>query len=140
MPVNPAGSMRRPRHVVTSGQPPVLDPLEVCALLDSVDTSTVAGLRDRALIGLIAYLFARIGAALGITVEGQRPTCGSGLQWRRYSDFLVHAVSRISSNRNWYTDRSLQYGSAPPRRISDIVRGAARPVSPTHSAGQQWGD
>src|SRR5258707_7283260 len=31
--------------------------------------STVVGLRDRALIGLMVYSFARIGAALGMTVE-----------------------------------------------------------------------
>ena len=58
-----------PRHVVTSGQTPVLDPSEARALLDSIDTSTVVGLRDRALIGLMVYSFARIGAALGMTVE-----------------------------------------------------------------------
>ena len=32
-------------------------------------TPTVVGLRDRALIGLMVYSFARIGAALGMTVE-----------------------------------------------------------------------
>jgi len=69
VPVNPATSVRGPRHVVTSGQTPVLDPAEARALLDSVDTSTVIGLRDRALIGLMVYSFARIGAALGMSVE-----------------------------------------------------------------------
>jgi site-specific recombinase XerD len=56
VPVNPAGSVRGPRHVVTSGQTPVLDPAEARALLDSIDTSTHAGLRDRALIGLMVYI------------------------------------------------------------------------------------
>jgi site-specific recombinase XerD len=69
MPVNPAHSVRGPRHVVTSGQTPVLDPAEARALLDSIDVSTHAGLRDRALIGLMVYSFARIGAALGMAVE-----------------------------------------------------------------------
>jgi site-specific recombinase XerC len=46
VPVNPAHSVRGPRHVVTSGQTPVLDPSEARALLDSIDTSTHAGLRD----------------------------------------------------------------------------------------------
>jgi integrase len=69
VPVNPAASVRGPRHVVTSGQTPVLDPSEARALLDSIDTSTVVGLRDRALMGLMVYSFARIGAALGMTVE-----------------------------------------------------------------------
>ena len=54
---------------MTSGQTPVLDPSEARALLDSIDVSTHAGLRDRALIGLMVYSFARIGAALGMTVE-----------------------------------------------------------------------
>jgi site-specific recombinase XerD len=69
VPVNPAASVRGPRHVVTSGQTPVLDPSEARALLDSIDISTHAGLRDRALIGLMVYSFARIGAALGMAVE-----------------------------------------------------------------------
>ena len=47
----------------------VLDPSEARALLDSIDVSNHAGLRDRALIGLMVYSFARIGAALGMTVE-----------------------------------------------------------------------
>jgi site-specific recombinase XerC len=67
--VNPAASVRGPRHVVTSGQTPVLDPSEARALLDSIDVETHAGLRDRALIGLMVYSFARIGAALGMSVE-----------------------------------------------------------------------
>ena len=47
----------------------MLHPWEARALLDSIDTSTVVGLRDRALIGLMVYSFARIGAALGRAVE-----------------------------------------------------------------------
>jgi site-specific recombinase XerC len=69
VPVNPAHTVRGPRHVVTSGQTPILDPAEARVLLDSIDTANVAGLRDRALIGLMVYSFARIGAALGMTVE-----------------------------------------------------------------------
>jgi len=68
--LNPAGSVRGPRHVATSGQTAALDPAEARVLLDSIDTTTThAGLRDRALIGLMVYSFARIGAALGMSVE-----------------------------------------------------------------------
>ena len=69
VPVNPAASVRGPRHVVKTGKTPVLEPEEARALLDSIDVSTAAGLRDRALIGLMVYSFARIGAALGMKVE-----------------------------------------------------------------------
>ena len=69
VPVNPAASVRGPRHVVRVGKTPVLEPAEARALLDSIDVSTPAGLRDRALIALMVYSFARIGAALGMKVE-----------------------------------------------------------------------
>jgi len=68
VPINPAASVRGPRHVVKSGKTPVLDPAEARTLLDSIDIASHAGLRDRALIGLMVYSFARIGAALGMTV------------------------------------------------------------------------
>jgi site-specific recombinase XerC len=41
LPVNPAASVLGPRHVVTSGQTPVLDPSEARALMDSIDTGTM---------------------------------------------------------------------------------------------------
>jgi site-specific recombinase XerC len=69
VPVNPAASVRGPSHSVKSGKTPVLEPAEARALLDRIDVSTVVGLRDRALIGLMVYSFARIGAALGMKVE-----------------------------------------------------------------------
>lgn len=67
--VNPAHAVRGPAHAVKAGKTPVLDPEEARALLDSVDVTTQAGLRDRALIALMVYSFARIGAALGMKVE-----------------------------------------------------------------------
>ena len=51
------------------GKTPVLDPAEARQLIDAIDVSTVIGLRDRALIGLMVYSFARIGAAIGMRVE-----------------------------------------------------------------------
>ena len=67
--VNPAHAVRGPSHVVRSGRTPVLDPKEARALLDKIDVTTVIGLRDRALIALMVYSFARIGAALAMKVE-----------------------------------------------------------------------
>ncbi len=69
MPTNPAAAVRGPRHIVRRGKTPVLDPQEARQLIDAIDTTTVIGLRDRALIGLMVYSFARIGAAIGMRVE-----------------------------------------------------------------------
>ncbi len=69
VPVNPAASVRGPAHSVRKGKTPVLDPAEARALLDSIDVSTPIGLRDRALIALMVFSFARVGAALCMRVE-----------------------------------------------------------------------
>lgn len=67
--VNPASSVRGPRHVVKRGKTTVLDAAEARALLDSIDTTSLVGLRDRALIALMVYSFARVSAAVGMKVE-----------------------------------------------------------------------
>jgi site-specific recombinase XerD len=69
MPTNPASSVRGPRHSVKKGKTPVLSADEARTLLDAIDTSTAIGLRDRALIGLMVYTFARVGAAIKMRVE-----------------------------------------------------------------------
>jgi site-specific recombinase XerC len=69
VPVNPAGSVRGPSHAVKVGKSPVLAPEEARALIDSIDITTHVGLRDRALIGLMVFSIARIGAALAMKVE-----------------------------------------------------------------------
>ena len=69
IPVNPAASVRGPKHVVTRGKTPVLDTSEARQLLDSISCENIAGLRDRALIGVLLFGFARIGAALAMNVE-----------------------------------------------------------------------
>ena len=63
VPANPAASVRGPAYSQRRGKTPVLVPDEARHLLDTIDVATHAGLRDRALIGLMVYSFARIGAA-----------------------------------------------------------------------------
>ena len=68
LPMNPAGSVRGPRYSVSKGRTQVLNAEEARVLLDSIDTNDIIGLRDRALIGLMIYTFARVGAAIGMAV------------------------------------------------------------------------
>ncbi|QYE37046.1 tyrosine-type recombinase/integrase (plasmid) [Polymorphobacter sp. PAMC 29334] len=69
VPGNPAASVRGPSHIVKRGKTPVLAPDEARRLIDAIDVTTPAGLRDRALIALMVFSFARIGAALAMRVE-----------------------------------------------------------------------
>ncbi len=69
LPVNPAAAVRGPKHVVTVGRTPVLTAEEARQLLDAIDTLTIAGKRDRALIATMLYTFARIGAVTSMDIE-----------------------------------------------------------------------
>ena len=69
IPTNPASSVRGPKHSTKKGKTPVLAADEARTLLDTIDASTFIGLRDRALIGLMVYTFARVNAALKMQVE-----------------------------------------------------------------------
>jgi integrase/recombinase XerD len=69
LPMNPASSVRGPSYVVKRGKTPVLTAEEARQLLDSIDTSTLVGLRDRALIAVMVYSFARVSAVVGMRVE-----------------------------------------------------------------------
>ncbi|MGR4847156.1 integrase [Rhizobium leguminosarum bv. viciae] len=69
MPTNPAHAVRGPSYSTKKGKTPVLSPEEARRLLTSIPADTVSGKRDRALIGLMTYSFARIGAALSMEVR-----------------------------------------------------------------------
>lgn len=69
IPMNPAASVRGPKYVIKRGKTPVLSATDARRLLDSIDVSQVVGLRDRALIALMVYSFARVSAAVNMRVE-----------------------------------------------------------------------
>lgn len=66
---NPASSVRGPRYSIRKGKTPVLSAADARRLLDSIETGHVVGLRDRALIGLMVYSFARVSAVLKMRVR-----------------------------------------------------------------------
>jgi integrase/recombinase XerD len=69
IPTNPAHAVRGPKHSQRRGKTPVLQADEARTLIDAIDTTSLPGLRDRALIGLMVYTFARVGAAISMKVE-----------------------------------------------------------------------
>jgi len=73
VPFNPASSVRGPKHVVKRGKTPVLAAEQARHLLDFIDTSKIAGLRDRAIIAVMVYSFARVGAVVAMNVEDYYP-------------------------------------------------------------------
>ena len=69
VPLNPAASVKGPKHVVKKGKTPVLTAAEARELLTAIDCDSPVGLRDRALIGTMVYTFARVGAVTRMRVS-----------------------------------------------------------------------
>ncbi|CAA9337312.1 MAG: hypothetical protein AVDCRST_MAG93-6463 [uncultured Chloroflexia bacterium] len=66
---NPASPVRGPKHSVSKGSTPIMNGGDAYHLLSSVETHTLKGLRDKALIGVMLYSFARVSATLGMKVK-----------------------------------------------------------------------
>jgi integrase/recombinase XerD len=66
---NPAGAVRGPKYVVKRGKTPVLSADQARQLLDSIDVAELSGLRDRALIGVMVFTFARVTAVTTMRIE-----------------------------------------------------------------------
>lgn len=67
--VSPAAPVKGVRHSVSIGKSPTLSPVEMRTLLDSIDGTRLVDYRDRALIALMAYTFARVSTCVGLHVE-----------------------------------------------------------------------
>ena len=76
--LNPAASVRGERYQVVEGKTPEITPDQARRLLASVSRATPAGLRDRALIGMLIYTAARAGAVAKLRA---RHLTHDGTQW-----------------------------------------------------------
>jgi len=97
--INPAHAVRGPKHSVKRGKTPVLSATQTRRLLDSIDTSTVIGLRDRALIALMTFSFARVSAAVGMRVEDY---FADGKRWRLRFNEKGGKVHETPAHHNLY--------------------------------------
>jgi integrase len=131
---NPAHSVRGPRYTVKKGKTPVLTAEEAHALLESIpitkkpandaeaaDQPDLLGLRDRALIAMMVYSFARIGAVIQMKVSESRGVavgCVYTKKAARSTTFPAIIVSinvcTIISKRPASPMMSTAISSAPP--------------------------
>ena len=127
--INPAHAVRGPKHVVKRGKTPVLTAEQARQLLDSIDTSTLVGLRDRALIGVMTYAFARVGAVVAMKVEDYYPAgqalVGPAARERRQAPRDAGAPQARSLSS---TNTSTRPASARTARPPSSARRPARPA------------
>jgi integrase/recombinase XerD len=129
VPSNPASSVRGPKHVVKKGKTSVLSAEDARTLLDRIVSAEAAGpslidLRDRALIGVMVYSFARIGAVVGMSVEDYYQ---NGKRWwlrLHEKGGKFHEVP-AHHNAESYLDAYLHAAGIAEQRKSPLFRSAA---------------
>lgn len=107
IPLNPSHSVRAPKLIVTEGKTPVLSAHEAKVLLDAIETDTVQGLRDRALIALMIYSFARVGAVTQMKV-GDYFSIGKRWKIRLHEKGGKHRVLPVHNKGEQYLDEYLE--------------------------------
>ncbi len=123
MPANPASVVRGPKHVVKRGRTPVLSPEEARQLFLTIPTDSLVGLRDRALIGVLIYSFARISAALAMRVEDYFP---QGKRWwlRLHEKGGKHHEMPVHHTLEEYLDSYIQAAGTEGDKKGPLFRSA----------------
>jgi integrase/recombinase XerD len=67
--LNPAGSVRAERYQVIEGKTPEITVAQARTLLGAIHTGDVVGLRDRAIITIMIYTTARVGAVAKLRLK-----------------------------------------------------------------------
>jgi len=67
--INPAATVKAERYSVVEGKTPEIGPDQARALLRSIDVSHPVGLRDRAVLAVLIYTAARVGAVAKLTAK-----------------------------------------------------------------------
>jgi hypothetical protein len=109
VPVNPARSVRGPRYSVSKGVTPVLSSEEATALLAGMDISTVVGLRDRAILAVMTYTLARVGAVIVLNVEdyySQKKRCWLRLREKNGKLNEMPCHHKLESFLDGYSDKA----------------------------------
>jgi len=79
IPLNPAATVRGPKFSAKQGVTPILSEEEIRKLFNALDTSHVVGLRDRAILSVLVFAVARVGAVTTMQVRDFFP---QGRRWK----------------------------------------------------------
>ena len=67
--INPAATVKAERHSVVEGKTPDIGPTQARSLLKSITVVDPVGLRDRAVLAVLIYTAARVGAVAKLTMK-----------------------------------------------------------------------
>jgi site-specific recombinase XerD len=140
---NPASFVRGPKFSYTKGKTPILTPNEARKLIRAIPADTVVGLRDRALIGLMIYTFARVSAAVNMNVKDVYQK--QETLWVRLHEKggKHHEMPCQHNLKDWLRAYIEAAGIAEERKAPSSARWTARPrrsvkTASTDSAPGRW--
>ncbi|MBV8904909.1 MAG: tyrosine-type recombinase/integrase [Acidobacteriia bacterium] len=107
LPANPALFVKGPKFSRQVGITPILEPEQMRDLLDSIETGSLKGLRDRAAIALMAYTFARVTAVILLRREDYRLQ-GKRAQLRLHEKGGKEKLVWLHHEAEEYLDRYLE--------------------------------
>lgn len=96
---NPATSVDAPKYSVRQGKTPILQPDEITHLFDSIELTNVAAYRDLAILAVMAYSFARVGAIVRLTgkdyyAQGKNVTFNFHEKNDKYNPVPAHHIAQ----------------------------------------------
>ncbi|PWC26737.1 tyrosine-type recombinase/integrase [Teichococcus aestuarii] len=124
VPHNPAGAVRGPKHSISTGKTHMPSREEARSLLAAIDTTSLIGLRDRALIGMLLYTFARVSATTAMRVSDYYPV---GKRWwvrLHEKGDKEHTIPAHHTLQNWL-DAYLEAAAIAEDRKGLLFRSAA---------------
>jgi hypothetical protein len=127
--MHPAREVKTERFSRTEGKTPVFVEGEVQKLLGIIETSTHTGLRDRALLGILAYTFARIGAVVNLKVEDYYPSGNGFCSALKRKEAKRRSFPCTTSWKSSWTNTSKRPASAPSQALPCFRPPWERPAS-----------
>jgi site-specific recombinase XerD len=127
--MNPAREVKTERFSRTEGKTPAFVEGEVQKLLGVIETSTHTDLRDRALLGVLAYTFARIGAVVNLKVGDYYPSGKRFLLRFKEKGGKEKDFPGTTSSKSSWTNTSKLPVSAPSQALLYFLPPWERPAS-----------
>lgn len=135
IPLNPAASVRGPRHSVIEGRTTALGVAQARQLLAGIDLQSLVGLRDRAIIGVLIYTAVRVGAVAKLR---RRDYFNDGRQWlfrfdeKGGKERIIPARHDLEGFVREYLAGTEGASPAAPLFVSLRRGGSAQPNAPFH--------
>jgi hypothetical protein len=133
LPANPAASVENYGEKVNVGHYPAFKPDQMRALLDSIPTESLQDLQDRAIIALMAFSCARVGAVVKMKLDdlyGMPSTCKSVFMRSVIPNTTCHAIPSLRSTCGSFWDEQANHPAnaspIPPTRFSAAGTRSAR--------------